>query len=228
MCGAPVRDITHITPIVTGISGGFAIIGVVVRCFATAGNFAPDDFFAIAALISALPMGILEFFMSADGFGKDIWTLTPKNIYRIVQVSNSFETAVTANEIKFTWLTEVFYFMAVAFTKVSFLCFCLRIFPRKELRIKVHVLVVVSLAYGAAFTITCLFNCTPISYIWENWDGEHTGKCINFHVFAWAHAAINIALDVLIIAIPIPELLRLSLSMKKKVQIIMMFGVGTL
>jgi hypothetical protein len=88
MCGAPVRDITHITPIVTGISGGFAIIGVLVRGFASGGRLELDDIFAIAALISALPMGILEFFMSSDGFGKDIWTIEPSNIYRIVKVNN--------------------------------------------------------------------------------------------------------------------------------------------
>jgi hypothetical protein len=118
--------------------------------------------------------------------------------------------------------------MAVALTKVSFLCFCLRIFPRKELRTKVYALTAFSLAYGVAFTLVGLFNCTPISYIWENWDGEHKGKCINFHIFAWAHAGINITLDILIIAIPIPELMGLSMSTKKKVQIIMMFSVGAL
>ncbi|KAF2790229.1 hypothetical protein K505DRAFT_377667 [Melanomma pulvis-pyrius CBS 109.77] len=211
MCGQPVRDITHITPIVSGVSGGAAIIAVVVRCFPTGGAFALDDIFAIAALVSALPMGILEFIMAADGFGKDIWNIPHENIYRI---------------IRFTWLTEVFYFMAVAFTKISFLYFCLRIFPRKELRTTIFTLVAISTAYGIAFTIACLFNCTPVSFIWENWDGEHKGKCINFHVFAWAHAAINIALDVTIIAVPIPELLKLSLSMKKKVYIIMMFSIG--
>lgn len=60
-----------------------------------------DDIFAIAAIVagmyfcytvelrltvSALPMGILEFFMAADGFGKDIWTIPAAKIYRIVQV----------------------------------------------------------------------------------------------------------------------------------------------
>jgi hypothetical protein len=87
MCRVPARDITHITPIVTGISGGLATIGVVVRCFVRARDFGLDDSFAIAALVFALPMGILEFFMSTDGFGKDIWTIPPANIYRIVQVS---------------------------------------------------------------------------------------------------------------------------------------------
>lgn len=118
--------------------------------------------------------------------------------------------------------------MAVAFTKISFLFFCLRIFPRKELRTTIFVLVGVSAAYGFAFTLTCIFNCTPVSYIWENWDGEHTGKCINFHIFAWAHAGINIVLDIIIMAVPLPELWRLSLSLKKKIYIMMMFSIGLL
>ncbi|KAL6706194.1 hypothetical protein ACN47E_005929 [Coniothyrium glycines] len=211
MCGQPVRDITHITPIVTGVSGGAAIIAVIARVLIAGTAFALDDIFAVAALVSALPMGILEFFMAADGFGKDIWNIQPEKIYRIVQ---------------FTWLTEVFYFMALAFTKMSFLFFCLRIFPRKELRATVYVLIGISFAYGLAFTVACLFNCTPVSYIWENWDREHTGTCINFHVFAWVHAGVNIVLDLVIIAVPIPELMRLSLSTKKKVYIIMMFSIG--
>ncbi|KAF2851925.1 hypothetical protein T440DRAFT_447354 [Plenodomus tracheiphilus IPT5] len=211
MCGQPIRDITHITPIVSGVSGGAALLSVIIRISLAGRNIALDDVAAIAAIVSALPMGILEFFMAADGFGKDIWTIPAKKIYRIVQ---------------FTWLTEVFYFMAIAFTKLSFLLFLLRIFPRQALRRTVHVLIGISAAYGVAFTVTCLFNCTPISYIWESWDGEHKGKCVNLHLFAWIHAGINIVLDGAILAVPIPELLRLSLSTKKKVYIIMMFSIG--
>jgi hypothetical protein len=122
----------------------------------------------------------------------------------------------------------VIYFIAVALIKTPFLCFGLRIVPRKELETKVFVLVAISVAYSPAFTLTSTFKCTPISYIWEDWDGEHIKTCIIFHIFACVHAAINIALDALIIAIPIPELMRLSMSMKKKIQIISMFNVGTL
>lgn len=210
-CGQVARDITHITPIVTGVSGGIALLSVIFRIGLAGRNIALDDVFAMAAMIAALPMGILEFFMAADGFGKDIWTIPGEQIYRIVQ---------------FTWLTEIFYFPALAFTKLSFLFFLLRIFPAQEFRRIVYMLIGASAACGTAFTLVCLFNCTPISYIWESWDGEHEGKCINFHIFAWVNAGINIILDVIIIAAPIPQLLRLSLSTKKKVYIIMMFSIG--
>lgn len=89
LCGQPVRDITHITPIVTGVSGGAALLSVIVRSIRPGGVFGLDDLFAIAAVVAALPMGILEFFMAADGFGKDIWTIPAEKIYRIVKVCYS-------------------------------------------------------------------------------------------------------------------------------------------
>ncbi|KAF2195064.1 hypothetical protein K469DRAFT_733817 [Zopfia rhizophila CBS 207.26] len=151
MCGAPVRDITSATPIVIGFSSGAALFAVITRCISTGGVFSPDDIFAVASMVFALPMATLEFFVSADGFGKDIWTIPTDKIYEMV---------------KFTWLTET------------------------------------------------------------SWDGEHKGKCINFHIFAWVHAGINIVLDAIIILGTIPELLKLSLSTKRKVYIVMMFSIG--
>jgi hypothetical protein len=75
---------------VSGVSGGFAILAVVIRCFPTGGRLELDDIFALVALIFALPMGILEFVMSAQGFGKDIWNIEPENVYSIVKVSDLY------------------------------------------------------------------------------------------------------------------------------------------
>lgn len=86
MCGNPVRDITSTTPIVTGVSGGLAILAVIVRCIRLDAYFGYDDIFAVASLLAALPMGALEFVMAKDGFGKDIWTIPFENIYRIIKV----------------------------------------------------------------------------------------------------------------------------------------------
>jgi len=93
LCEQPVRDITNITPIVTGVAGGAALLAVIVRTLITGTEFALDDLFAVTAFITALPMGILEFFMAADGFGKDIWNIEPAHVYRIVRVSIPLITA---------------------------------------------------------------------------------------------------------------------------------------
>lgn len=92
MCGEPVRDNTRITPIISGVSGGAAILAILARCYAVGKSFAVDDLFAVISLILALPMGIVEFFMSVDGFGKDVWTLAPDKINSVVRVSPSSKT----------------------------------------------------------------------------------------------------------------------------------------
>jgi len=85
MCGRPTRDISHISPIVSGVSGGIAVISVIIRSISTAGSFQIDDIFAIAATAVAIPLGGLQFALAADGFGRDIWTIPHLKIYRIIK-----------------------------------------------------------------------------------------------------------------------------------------------
>jgi len=120
------------------------------------------------------------------------------------------------------------YSAALALAKISYLFFCLRIFPNREIRKWLFSIIALVAAHGTAFTLVAAFNCTPIRYIWQNWDGEHTGRCINFHIMAWVHAATNIALDLLMLGVPIPELLKLQMSTRRKVYIILMFSIGVL
>ena len=87
-CGHPRRDISHITPIVGGVSGGAALISVIIRCISirNANSIHLDDILIVASLVIAVAFAGLEFDLATVGFGRDIWTVPPKNIDRIVQV----------------------------------------------------------------------------------------------------------------------------------------------
>ncbi|PVI04707.1 hypothetical protein DM02DRAFT_555946 [Periconia macrospinosa] len=211
LCGAPVRDITSITPVIAGVSGGLALMAVIIRVWITGANFGLDDGCVVAALTLAIPMAVLEFLMSNLGFGKDIWTIEPENIYEIV---------------KFTWLTEIFWFAAVGLTKLSFLFMYLRVFPRQKLRKLIYVALAIGMLETLIFTVTVCVNCLPVTYIWESWDGQHSGKCIDLNAFVWSHAIIDIVFDIFIFAIPIPELIKLNMSLRKRIMIVAMFSVG--
>lgn len=87
MCRAPVRDNTRTIPFVAGAFGGAAFIAVLIRCTIRISNFGLDDIFAVATLVAATPLGAIQFLVSADGFGKDIWTIASDKVYRIVKVS---------------------------------------------------------------------------------------------------------------------------------------------
>jgi hypothetical protein len=89
MCGAPVRDNTHITPIIIYVTGSLATITIIARCIARTDNFALDDISALAAFVTGVAMAIIIVVMSAAGFGKDLWTLDPARITRILEVSTN-------------------------------------------------------------------------------------------------------------------------------------------
>ncbi|KAJ3550111.1 hypothetical protein NM208_g147 [Fusarium decemcellulare] len=72
-----------------------------------------------------------------------------------------------------------------------------------------------------------IFLCHPISYFWEGWDGEHTGRCLSNRAIAWANAVIGIGLDVWMLGIPLSQLRALNLTWRKKVEVGAMFSVGT-
>lgn len=76
-----------------------------------------------------------------------------------------------------------------------------------------------------AFVLTTIFQCTPVSYVF---DKDLPGKCVNYNIVAWVHAAINIVQDIIIIVLPIPEVWPLQLTTKKKLGVSAMFGVGGL
>ncbi|KAI1624485.1 50S ribosomal protein L36e [Exophiala viscosa] len=214
LCQQPVRDNTAITPVITAVSGLLAIVCVLMRLADKYPHWERlqwADLCVVISLLLAIPMAVLEFYMSSAGFGKDIWTISFDNITRIVQ---------------FTWLTEIFYMMTIGFTKMALLLLYWRVFPTQPFRKFVLASVVVCAAYIPTFALGIALHCLPISYTWTSWIGETTGHCTNLNAFAWAHAIINIVFDLWIIVLPIPQLLQLALGRKKKIQITLMFSVG--
>ncbi|KAF3005327.1 hypothetical protein E8E14_002347 [Neopestalotiopsis sp. 37M] len=121
---------------------------------------------------------------------------------------------------------EMLYITALALTKVSILFFYLKVFPKRSFRICVFILIALNLCYALGYVLVLIFQCSPINGAWLSWDGEYDAKCVSINILGWSAAAINIALDLATILLPLPELFQLSMSWKKKVQILLMFMVG--
>ncbi|KAJ3536905.1 hypothetical protein NM208_g6527 [Fusarium decemcellulare] len=61
---------------------------------------------------------------------------------------------------------------------------------------------------------------------WEKWYEHPSDLCRDMNAIGWAHAAISIALDCWIWAVPLSQLKHLNLSTRKKVAVGIMFGLG--
>jgi hypothetical protein len=126
------------------------------------------------------------------------------------------------------YYTELLYLTSIAITKISILLFYLRIFPQQGLRRAIYVTIVFCVLYIIAFVTPTALQCIPVRYAWERWDGEHHGKCINLNADAWASAAFNIVLDLVVICLPLRELKNLAMSRRRKFGVMLMFLGGGL
>ncbi|KAF4967937.1 hypothetical protein FSARC_4590 [Fusarium sarcochroum] len=213
LCKEPVRDKRLVAPIATAISGSMALAFVALRVFECLYHkkFQWADACAVCAMLSSIPMDVFEFYMMANGFGRDVWTLTEQQITSVV---------------KYTWITQVSYIPAICLTKIAIISIYLRVFPDKTFQKICWATIIHCSLFLFSTTITAILACVPVQAAWTNWKGDAEGMCYDNNAFWWAHSAINIITDLWIIGLPIPGLLKLQLGTKKKIFLILMFSVG--
>lgn len=76
-----------------------------------------------------------------------------------------------------------------------------------------------------AFVFAIAFQCVPVSAVWTL---APTAKCIDTNGMILAGAALSITEDLVIIALPIPELLKLNLTLRKRISLMLLFALGSL
>ncbi|KAL2260444.1 hypothetical protein VTK26DRAFT_5541 [Humicola hyalothermophila] len=215
-CGAPVRDRgpAYITAniVLAVISCGMATVRILFKYFVTR-SMSPDDYAVCLLVLFAVPSVLVTHYGTVpNGVGRDIWTLTPDNI--------------TKFQFYF-YLMAIFYFVEVMLVKLCLLLFYLRIFPSRGVRRLLWGTLVFDVLFGVCYLFLAIFQCTPISHYWEGWHGEVEGKCLDKGAIAWSNAAISIALDFGMLAVPLAQLKSLKLHWKKKIGVALMFCVGT-
>jgi hypothetical protein len=87
-------------------------------------------------------------------------------------------------------------------------------------------LIVFSSIFALTSDFVILFQCKPIRAIWDYTIPR--SNCINLNAFAYANAGIGIVQDLTILLMPIPELLHLQMNLSKKLNLMFMFGLGSL
>ncbi|KZL77936.1 CFEM domain-containing protein, partial [Colletotrichum tofieldiae] len=123
---------------------------------------------------------------------------------------------------------EVLYTISIGALKASILFFYLHIFRlvNPAFTTVLWCTQASNFANCVAFTVAKLNQCKPFSYSWEGWDGRHLGRCVNLHAMLISHAALNVAMNVWMLALPMTQVLWLNLRKRQKVEVLSMFGLG--
>ena len=211
-CGAPTRDKSKelLYVVVPLLSIALLLFMMRLAHIVTSKlGFALDDWIMLATEI----MSTIHFALSVKcKMGKDIWTLTYNEI--------------TQTFVEF-YVGSHFYFVTTTMVKLSIIAFYLRIFPNILTRRVLWGTFGFTLLGGLVVTIMYIFQCTPVNHFWMRWNGIHEGKCIGASEYlGFAHAAINIAVEVWMIALPLWELRYLKLHRKKKILVAIIFSLG--
>lgn len=213
-CGGQGEDRTALIWIIAIVFGALGLLAFALRCMARfigPHDWGHDDSVMCVVMCLEIALAALSIPLSQNGLGLDMWFVPHDNITEILRLY---------------YFDELIYITSLSLTKVSILFFYLKVFPKRSFRICTWTLIGINLVYAITYDFLLIFQCNPISGAWKFWDGEFEAQCISINVLGWSAAAINIALDVAVIVLPLPELFGLSLSLRKRLQIIAMFAVG--
>ncbi|KAJ0384581.1 hypothetical protein COL922a_008078 [Colletotrichum nupharicola] len=80
------------------------------------------------------------------------------------------------------------------------------------------------------WVILAIVQCRPISYNWEGWKGEFKEpvKCLNLNILSWTTSAVSIALDTIILIMPMSLVVKVKSTLRRKIAIISMFSLGVI
>ncbi|KAL0944584.1 CFEM domain-containing protein [Colletotrichum truncatum] len=196
-----------------------------------------DDWTLILGFLFTLSFAVSRFHGYELGIGRDVWSLTAEEITRFMQVRPPSQPRIIndspiidglLNSYKVFFAFEIIYTLGVGALKASILFFYIRVFKfvSNTLTAVLWSTQAFNIINCIAFTIANLNQCKPFSYAWEGWDGQHVGYCVNTAAILIAHAAINIAMDLWMLALPITQILWLNLRKRQKLEIFCMFGLG--
>ncbi|KAL9017883.1 MAG: hypothetical protein Q9185_004791 [Variospora sp. 1 TL-2023] len=122
-----------------------------------------------------------------------------------------------------TGLTQVLTF---GLTKLAVLLFYQRIFQGKWFQSAVWLMIGIDFVWTVTFFFCNLLQCYPISINWESLVGNVKDKCIDVNRVIVAQCWTDVASNVVILALPMPSIWAMQMSVRRKLAVCGIFLLG--
>ncbi|EXJ69959.1 uncharacterized protein A1O5_07032 [Cladophialophora psammophila CBS 110553] len=169
-----------------------------------------DDWCVFVALLIAITMTGLFYGETKNGFGLHQATVSQEHFLQAW---------------KYFLACQVLYKAAALFAKLSMLFLYLRIFSSRNFRIAAYFVMFICVGTAIGTIVPTIFACHPIQ---KAWTPTMPGKCIWTPGIWYSSSSINIATDVMIIALPIAQIRPLKLPKAQKFGLAVLFSLGFL
>ncbi|KAI0471178.1 integral membrane protein [Xylaria cf. heliscus] len=195
------------------ISFSLAIIVVALRFWCRWSNgvgFWADDWLILVALSSSLGLTVDQLWWIPRGLGRHIQTFGP-NVVEIFSIG--------------LFTAELTYTGVIVFVKLAILALYWRIFHQNSsIRLPVGILTTLVLMWGIAVFFLTLLQCIPPRGFW---DKTIEASCnVDSQRFLFAISIPNILIDVTLLSLPVPYVIRLNIAKSQKRAILSMFTLG--
>ncbi|EYB24215.1 hypothetical protein FG05_10630 [Fusarium graminearum] len=172
------------------------------------GSCSVKDLLAILAAIQT----IIMILMTWSGLGHDIWTISEETTTRF---------------FIYLLVVEFTYVLSLCLIKLSILFFFLRIFPDPTFITIIRWTIALTILSTTIILVLAALQSAPTEPSQEGWDGfPNSGPRLDIQALILSHAGINVALDIWMFVLPLTQLYNLGLKARKKIGIMLIFGVG--
>ncbi|KAF3482206.1 uncharacterized protein GIQ15_04965 [Arthroderma uncinatum] len=190
--------------VIAGLSVALRLVGRYLR-----DGFRADDWTILGALVIAIVFTVVHNMGIGYGLGKH---------------GVDIPEADKIEAFKLLLAAQILFKLVLGLAKLSILFLYLRIFVvNKYFRWACISLIVFTSLATIAYVFPTIFQCRPLAAFW---DRRIPHKCMNDLGIWLSYALINIITDILILALPIYQIVRLNLEFRDKIALIFVFVVG--
>lgn len=143
------------------------------------------------------------------GVGKHVWDIRFEDYIPLVRAQ---------------WYTILFYFLSLAFTKLSILLLYHSIFTFQSIHVAVYIVAGIVILSNIWTLVSAVTACIPLQAYWD-YELHAGAHCWGYTVW-WANVALHMGTDWLIFLMPLPVIWRLTLPRRQKLVLVGVFAVG--
>jgi hypothetical protein len=114
--------------------------------------------------------------------------------------------------------------LSLAFTKISILVLYLRVLTYHYARWISWAILVLTIIYNIIGFAVQITTCIPLQKLW---DATRYGTCHPL-ALAWVFVGLHVTTDFIVFALPIPIITTLTISLRQKLLLAFLFGLGFL
>jgi hypothetical protein len=128
--------------------------------------------------------------------------------------------------LKAWYIYQILYLITLFFIKMSILTFYRRLSPAYGYHLAIKIIAVIVSVYTVAMIFVNAFECPKNPSL--AWSPKFPHGCRNLVPTYYAQAGFNILSDIVILLLPLPSLLKLHVSKRKRIALVLVFSVGSI